>query len=362
MLCNVSCMLYSINFHIHYHNHSHIHTDTAEVVARLFYRDVFRLHGLPDSIVSDRDSRITAKFWKQLMDCCGTDLKMRTIKHLQTDGATELINRVVENYPRCYCSHTLADWDELLLAAEFAYNFSTVESVGISPFELGLGWCPRSALELFARPADNSIQSASEIREKLQNTFEDARFAFRFAQVRQSAYNAQRCTPPPYEVGDQLYLRRRLFTYSASAVQWSRKLRVKHYGPYRIKKLIGPVAVQLKLPRNISIHPVVHVEYTKPARTQPRATASHIPAPTKPFTDEHGDLVIEIDSILAHRRRGRGYQFFRLYKSASPHEAEWMPLRNFIDADGTITMALHLYVTANNILPELHWLVGMNFT
>eukprot|EP00171_Calliarthron_tuberculosum_P007413 IDg7413t1 len=127
-------------------------TDDALQAARSFFNTVFRHHGLPDTIVSDRDPKFTARFWKELMHRCGVSLCMSTSHHPQTDGASEIMNRMVENFLRCYCSYLQRDWDELLIAAEFAYNSAHVESLGTTPFELDLGWKPKSPLDCLAGP------------------------------------------------------------------------------------------------------------------------------------------------------------------------------------------------------------------
>eukprot|EP00171_Calliarthron_tuberculosum_P000149 IDg149t1 len=100
-----------------------------------FYEHIFRHHGLPDSIVSDRDPKFTSKFWSELMSQCGVRLKMSSSYHAQTDGSSEIMNRMLENYLRCYCNYHQTDWDLLLVAAEFAYNSSKHAGLSATPFE-----------------------------------------------------------------------------------------------------------------------------------------------------------------------------------------------------------------------------------
>ena len=94
-------------------------TDSETDVATSFFSNIFKLHGLPDSIVSDRDLKFTSNFWKELMKLCGIRCQMASNHHPQTDGASEVMNRMVENM-RCYCSLRQDDWDLFLPAAEFA--------------------------------------------------------------------------------------------------------------------------------------------------------------------------------------------------------------------------------------------------
>lgn len=78
-------------------------SDTSVDVAESFYTHVFKLYEIPDNIVSDRDSKFTSKFWDLLMKFFGVKLKISTIRHPQTDGSSEVINRMVDNYLLCYC-------------------------------------------------------------------------------------------------------------------------------------------------------------------------------------------------------------------------------------------------------------------
>lgn len=79
-------------------------TDNAIDVAKSFVENVFNHHGFPDSIVSDRDPKVTSKFWSHLLDCCGILFKMSTSRHPRTDGSTEIMNCMIVNYLRCYCT------------------------------------------------------------------------------------------------------------------------------------------------------------------------------------------------------------------------------------------------------------------
>lgn len=187
------------------------HAATAEV----FYTHVFRHHGLPDSIVSDRDPKFTSKFWTELMKMCGVTLKMSTAHHPQTVGASEIMNRMVENYLRCYCNIQQDSWDKLLIAAEFDYNSSISASTGMTPFETDLGWNPKSPLDcLIGEESTNDI--VNSFRQRLSMAYEDATFAQAFAAARYSAYNGQKRQPVEYQVGESVWLSRKLFTDAVS--------------------------------------------------------------------------------------------------------------------------------------------------
>ena len=108
-------------------------TITADGSARVFVDTIFRLHGMPLEIVSDRDPRFTAAFWQAVFKRLGTRLKMSTADHPQTDGQTERVNRVLEELLRSY-AHSFAQWSDLLSIAEFAMNNSVHASMSHTPF------------------------------------------------------------------------------------------------------------------------------------------------------------------------------------------------------------------------------------
>ncbi|KAF1335872.1 reverse transcriptase, partial [Globisporangium splendens] len=115
---------------------------SAEMTAKVFVDVVFRLHGLPVEIVSDRDTRFTSKFWRALFGLLDTRLSMSTAAHPETDGQTEQVNRVLEDVLRSYAT-SFKEWSEFLPLAEFALNNSTHVSTGHSPFYVNYGIHPR---------------------------------------------------------------------------------------------------------------------------------------------------------------------------------------------------------------------------
>lgn len=336
-------------------------TASSKKVAQDFFDTIFKIHGLPDSIVSDRDPRFTANFWRELMSLCDIKTKMSTSHHPQTDGSSEITNRMIENYLRCFCSHNQDDWDSLLTSAEFAYNSSDIVHLSISPFELDIGWKPKSPVELLSGSTNSSVESVNALKERLSASFDDALFAHRMAQARQAAYNSKRYRPPNYSVGDEVWLSRKYFTDSASKVQKSRKLGVKRYGPFEIIELVGKNAIRLRFPDNIRAHPVVHVEHTARVSYQPPDIRQDIIERPESIPQPDGSSLIYVDKILSHRKRGKGYQWLTSYTGAPLHEAEWKPTNDFLDSDGTMTKAFHNYIVQNNLLPHLHNIV-MNDT
>jgi hypothetical protein len=103
-------------------------------LAKAFAKEIWRLHGLSSEILSDRDSQFTSRFWNELMSNLGVKLKLSTAFRPQTDGQTEIINQILEQYLRHFCSYQQDDWAELLPFAEHALNTPTSEVTKMSPF------------------------------------------------------------------------------------------------------------------------------------------------------------------------------------------------------------------------------------
>ena len=132
-------------------------TATAVDVAHIFFDSVFRRHGLPTGIISDRDPKFVSEFWQHLWKLLGTKLMMSTAYHPQTDGQTERMNRVLEEYLRSFANHKHDDWDQHLIAAEFAYNSSIHASHRHTPFYLNYGRNPRVPADVVVTgPESNS--------------------------------------------------------------------------------------------------------------------------------------------------------------------------------------------------------------
>ena len=116
---------------------------TSEGTARLYFDNIFRLHGLPDSLVSDRDTQFTAGFSRALGKLVGITQNLSTSFHPQTDGQTERVNAILEQYLRGYINYQQDNWTEILTMAEFAYNNTVSVTTGITPFFALDGQHPR---------------------------------------------------------------------------------------------------------------------------------------------------------------------------------------------------------------------------
>ena len=123
-------------------------TSDAMHVANLFFKEVARLHGLPRSIVSDKDTKFVGHFWRTLWKNMGTNFSFISAYHHKTYGQTEVVNRSLGNLLRSLVTENHNQWDQILPQAKFAYNDSPNRSTGRSPFQILYGMQPRGVSEL----------------------------------------------------------------------------------------------------------------------------------------------------------------------------------------------------------------------
>ncbi|GJP80497.1 hypothetical protein CLOP_g10703 [Closterium sp. NIES-67] len=114
-------------------------TARTEETSQLFVRYIISQHGIPTTLISDRDPKFTSKFWKELMSLLRTKLAMSSAFHPQTDGQTERLNQIVEQLLRAACKDDISTWDLHLPVLEFAYNNATHAATGQTPFFLCYG-------------------------------------------------------------------------------------------------------------------------------------------------------------------------------------------------------------------------------
>jgi hypothetical protein len=272
---------------------------TALDVANLFIKEVVRHHGMPSSIVSDRDSKFTSNFWKHVMETTGTKLRMSTAFHPQTDGQTERVNRIIEEYLRHYVSAEQDNWDELLPLAEFALNDSYQESIGTTPFFLTYGQHPK-------RPAVRTLTSAPGSNNWVSNidsAITSAKSMIHAAQQRQKANVNKRRRDLQLQVGQQVLLNTKNLRLK---VPGTHKLLPRFIGPFTVSNTVGKVAYELQLPSNMKIHNVFHVSLLKPYHTD----GSYQPPPQPILLDD--GLFYEVEAVLQHKvvqRQGATRQY-----------------------------------------------------
>jgi transposase InsO family protein len=304
-------------------------TITAEGLVDLFCDRIFRYHGLPETIVSDRGPQFASRFWKHLCFCLKIDPRLSTAFHPQTDGQTERVNAVVEQHLRAYVTYLQDDWVDYLFLAEFAGNNQVSDTTSLSPFFANLGYHPRYDFELDIRvdaPEEREAQTAAE---RLERIHEVARVEMRYAQMRQAdGADRHRMPAPAFQPGDLVWVDGRNWRTARP----SRKLENKHHGPYRVIRTIGTHAYELDIPATIQKHRTFPVSLLHAAAEDP--LPGQVTPPPLPVMVE-GEEEWEVEEILDSRRiRGR-LQYLVKWRGFT--DPTWEPEENLTEVEAVDT-------------------------
>ena len=237
------------------------HPFTAKQVATTFIEKIISKHGVPKSIVSDRDKVFISHFWKELFTTMGTKLKRSTAFHPQTDGQTERVNQCLETYLRCFCNEQPQRWHKFIPWAELWYNTTFHSSIRSNPFKIVYGRQPPPILSYGTRKTQNDeVEIMLKERDLALNALKEN---LHLAQNRMKKWADTKRRELKFKVGDEVYLKLRPYRQRSLARKRCEKLAPKFYGPYTIIEEIGEVAYRLKLPPEASIHDVFHISQLK---------------------------------------------------------------------------------------------------
>jgi hypothetical protein len=295
---------------------------TTQELVFLFIENVFRLHGLPSHITSDRDKLFVASLWRGLTKALNINLRMSTRGHPQTDGASEILNQWIEQYLRIYCDYEQTNWKRLLPLVEFSYNDSWNSSLKTTPFVADLGYHPRSWVEGIP-VTDPENTEVSSIQSSVDERIELIRNIMIEAQERYSKYaNRKRIVGPKYKVGDVVMLNRKNIRTERSKLKFD----AKYLGPFEIIKKISDVAFKLKLPENWKIHPVFHISLLEPIDGNPFPIQVKLPPQPEIIEDE---AEFEVEKIVGYRLfRNKIPQYLVNWKGYANESNTWEPEEN----------------------------------
>ena len=307
-----------------------MHTSaTAPEVAKIFFCEIFKHHGLPKAIISDRDAKFTSHFWQALFHQLGTKTAMSTAFHPQTDGQTERLNRTLEEMLRIYATYKQDQWDEYLPAAEFAYNNAKQASTGFTPFELDCGQHPMTPLAM-AQPKQSHVPAANDFKYHWDTMIKITKDALMEAQDRQTKYANQHRRHLAFKEGDQVLLSMKNINNPIDRNRPTRKLTPRFAGPYTISKVISETAYRLDLPNSMKIHPVFHVSLIKPYKLSPEEFGRIVPPPA--IITPEGTEEYEVEAILDKRILRKTPQYLIKWKGYPLHDATWEPAVNLTNA------------------------------
>jgi hypothetical protein len=299
---------------------------SAETAAEEFYRHLVKLFGIPTDIVSDRDARFTGRFWTHLFNMMGTELKFSTANHPQTDGQTERMNQLLEEYLRHYVTASQRNWLELLDTAQFCYNLHRSSATGFSPFELALGYQPLTPSEVALQKKEGPCPAAYRFARNKHEMLEEAQDSLAKAVRRMKKYADQGRRPLEFQVSDKVMLKLTPQIWKkVTSKRWHKGLIQRYDGPFEVVKRVGAVAYRLALPERMKIHPTFHVSFLKPYHED--ADADRVRARRAPL-NVRTELEREVDRVLDRRvlgysKKNRRTEYLVLWKGLPMSEASW---------------------------------------
>jgi hypothetical protein len=241
-------------------------TTDAGHLADAFISGVYRLHGTPDTIVSDRGTQFVSVFWKELNRRLGVILKASLAYHPESDGQTEIVNAYIEQYLRAFCSFYQNDWADWLPLGEFASNNQVSETTGVSPFFANYGWNPSMGTEPTGPPtaADTPAQqkefhNATTVADRVQAVTEHVKSLAEASRRRyEEAANRHREDAGSFEVGDLVWIS----TKNMASSRPTDKLNERWIGPFPVTKVYRR-ALAVELPEQYRVFPVFHLLFVQ---------------------------------------------------------------------------------------------------
>ena len=265
-------------------------TDDAKSLARKFRDHVYKLHGAPSEIISDRGSAFVASFWSEVQTLLGITEHQSIPYHPEGHGQVERTNHTVEECLRLWVMESQSDWPEWLSMVEFAINNAQSSVTGYSPFELDAGVVPfrGDALDVVRDECTN--EEAISWSARFTEMREHAARALEHARVRAK----RRCDRSRVEwrpkVGDLVYIDAEAMP---NYVKGNRKLRALFVGPFKVTAIESAVSVRLNVP-DTNVHPVFHVAHLKKV-VRSRHAAEVMPP--EGIVGDHGEEEFVVEKI-----------------------------------------------------------------
>jgi len=298
---------------------------SAEGLTKLFWDHVWKLHGLPESIISDRRVQFVAEMMKELNNLLEIQTKLLMAYHPQTDGQTERINQELEQYLRVFIDHRQEQWLDWLGTAEFAYNNKVHTVTKTSLFKANYSQDPKMGFEGRRKGKYEVVEKFVERMRKIQ---EKAKAALGKVQEKMKKFvNRKRREKEEYRVGDLVLL-------SMKDLKWQMKGRrleklTEHFvGPYKVKGIVLSNTIEVELPKSIKIHPVVNISRVQLYKPQVEGQKKILPK----LVIIEGEEEFEVEKIL-NKRTIRGKEKFLVrWKGYIVEEDTWESRENLKNA------------------------------
>lgn len=294
------------------------HPYTASTVAQAFLNNIFKLHGFPRSIVSDRDAVFLSDFWRELFSLQGVSLNYSSAYHPQSDGQSEVVNRCLETYLRCMCSDQPHLWSKWLPLAEFWYNTNFHSSIQMTPFEAVYGQVPPQHLPYL--PGESKVAVVARSLEEREKMMLILKFHLMRAQHRMQQVANEHRTDRTFNIGDYVFVKLQPYRQNSVFVRSNQKLAPKYYGPYEVIDRCGKVAYKLRLPEQSKVHPVFHVSQLKMVVGNVQ-TSTALPSVVNEDQIKEPELILE--RKMVQRQNRAATMVLVKWKNKPEDEASW---------------------------------------
>jgi hypothetical protein len=294
-------------------------TCSAEGAAWIYVREVWKHHGLPHTVVSDRGPQFVADFTRELYRLLRIELAPSTAYHPQTDGQTERVNQELEQFLRLFVNERQDDWDELLPLGEFSYNNHVHSSTQQTPFMADVGRNPRMGFE--PREVRSRLESVNKFCDRMEKGLDEAKAALNKAKDEYAQYyNRCRTPAPKLKPGDLVWIE----ADNIATTRPSAKLAHKRLGPWPVEARVGHGAYRITLPPSLRrLHPVFPI--VKLTLAEPDPIPGRHPNPPPPPVLVGGEEEYEVEDILNSRVRYRRLEYFVKWKGYDVGHNSWIP-------------------------------------
>ena len=268
---------------------------TSEELALLFIDRVYWYHGMPAHIISNRGPQFSAAYWGTFLKNLHIEPRLSTAYHPETDGQTERVNSILNQYLRVYCNFLQDNWVQLLPLAEFAYNNSVHSATMVTPFMANYGVNPSTDLTR----ATSLTDEPNELSERMKQIDEFLRGNLEEARERMKRHaDLHRSDTVKYQPGDQVLLSLQHIKTRRPKTKWSDK----RTGPFKVVKEahVGSDAYVLDLPKSWNVYPVFHTSLLTPYHAN---TIADRVQPPPPAVVIEGDKEYKIEKIVDQRKR-----------------------------------------------------------
>jgi hypothetical protein len=301
-------------------------TDGSVQLANTTLRTIIGPHGMPKSMVSDRDPRITARFWRELSRVLGSSVDLSTAQHAQSDGQSEREIQTLITALRSYANSMGDDWDEYLPALELAFNSKKQASTGAAPFTLVYGTEARLPIDCAldeVRPA--TVPAVSHRADRMQQALNHARSQAEQAQAKQKRLADRHRRLLQLREGDSVLLA----TEGLQLRSGTHKLTARYIGPFRVISTVNDNAVKLDLPPLLgalhSTFNITRLKIYREGRTAFPARPQRFHHPPAVDVDTNGVASYAVEAILAQRRKGAQREMLVRWEGYGAEHDQWQP-------------------------------------